>query len=79
MIKILFFARLREELGMAELSQAFQGSVAELKNLLIAQGGNWQVLAGENIVCAINQAVAKDSQLITNGDEVAFYPPVTGG
>lgn len=80
MITVLFFARLREELGQSEMQLAFTGSVAELKQQLIEQGGAaWSALAGENIVCAINQAVAKDHFPIAAGDEVAFYPPVTGG
>ncbi|MBD2859203.1 molybdopterin converting factor subunit 1 [Spongiibacter sp. KMU-158] len=79
MIKVLFFARLREELACDSLSVDFAGSVAELKAALLERGVAWSALEADNIVCAVNQSVAKDSQIIQAGDEVAFYPPVTGG
>ncbi len=80
MITVLFFARLREALGTAEVTLNFTGTVAELKEKLIADNGDaWQALNGENILCAVNQAVVRPHSLVEEGDEVAFYPPVTGG
>ncbi len=83
MIRVLFFARLREQLGVAELelSTADAGAtVDELRQHLQAKGGQWaQALGADNLLCALNQQQARGGELITAGDEVAFYPPVTGG
>lgn len=83
MIKILYFARLRELLGLSAeevLLNQPQISVAELIVELIARGPDWQVLASDkNIRVAINQALVSAQAMIKAGDEVAFFPPVTGG
>ena len=85
MIKVLFFASYREALGVSEHQQALEQaepiSLANLKQLLIEQQGEaWQqVLEAKNLVQAVNQAVVNDAHLVGNGDEVAFFPPVTGG
>ena len=83
-MKILFFARLRELHG----SESFEiddvecpASVAGLRDLLCARLG--EDLAAElrdtNVFCAVNQKVADESQAISAGDEIAFFPPMTGG
>lgn len=80
MITLLFFAKLREDVGTASLELEFSGSVAELKALLGERGPEWaEALSRENLRCAVNQAVASEQQTIVAGDEVAFFPPVTGG
>mgnify|MGYP003148492321 CR=1 FL=1 len=80
MITLLFFAKLREELGTASLQFEFTGSVAELKAQLAQRGPQWAAaLSQDNLRCAVNQAVASEQQMIAAGDEVAFFPPVTGG
>lgn len=82
MIKVLFFAKLREALDCEQCSVALESaSVAELRAKLIEQGGErWErELTAKNILCAVNQRLARDDQQVTRGDEVAFYPPVTGG
>lgn len=82
MIKVLFFAKLRESLDCAECSVPLeQTTVAELRAGLIEEGGeDWQqALGASNVLCAVNQAIARDDHPINSGDEVAFYPPVTGG
>ena len=56
-------------------------TVDDLCRHLIAQGGeSWRAtLEEENVICAINHSVvARDAELAA-GDEVAFFPPVTGG
>jgi molybdopterin synthase sulfur carrier subunit len=84
MLKVVFFARVREQLGCDGLELPWDpalASVAELERRLISQHGErWaQVLAEQNLVRAVNHAVVvADSPLVDN-DEVAFYPPVTGG
>ncbi|MFC3852443.1 molybdopterin converting factor subunit 1 [Salinispirillum marinum] len=79
-VRILFFARLRETLPQAELEWpwASPGSVGDLKAQLRAQGDAWAALDG-NILCAVNQTMVKLDAIVQPGDEVAFFPPVTGG
>ncbi len=83
MIKVLYFARLREALGIAEESvEATDGlSVAELMVLLAARGGQWrQEFDGcRPLRAAVNQTLVSKDARIHAGDEVAFFPPVTGG
>lgn len=84
MIDVLFFARIREELGCDRLEVPWQASVADLDSLqafLCRQGGaRWQqALSQTNLIRAVNQAVANGNTAINDGDEVAFFPPVTGG
>lgn len=84
MIEILFFARIRESLGVERLSLPLAHSgmtLAMLRQQLIeTHGAEWaRVLGAENIVKAVNQEVVDDGHLLADGDEVAFFPPVTGG
>lgn len=82
MIRILFFARLREQLGCEQLALALpeQTSISQLRQLLIEQHPHWNAFLGsDKLLFAVNQTMAKSTQLINDGDEVAFFPPVTGG
>jgi molybdopterin synthase sulfur carrier subunit len=84
MIRVLFFARIREQLGTAELELPWSPELATLGDLqaqLLTSGGErWAAaLAAENVVRAVNQDVAGLEQPLRDGDEVAFFPPVTGG
>ncbi len=84
MIKVLFFARIREQLATTELEIDFLAqtqSIALLRQQLVAdRGESWaQVLGAENVIVAVNQTVVSDSHSLSDGDEVAFFPPVTGG
>lgn len=78
-MKILFFASLKESLKESEINIDLGGkiSVSELKSLLVSRFGKGYF--EENIICAVNQVVENDKFIINNNDEVAFYPPVTGG
>ena len=84
MVRVLFFASYREALGVSEYSLALDEgdtSLALLKQRLIQEKGQaWQqVLEANNLVQAVNQTVVDDSSTVKDGDEVAFFPPVTGG
>ena len=84
MIKVLFFARIREELDCPGLDLPWDPAVAELdalqQRLAALHGQRWrEVLARDNTIRAVNQAVITGNCPLRDGDEVAFFPPVTGG
>ena len=82
MIRVLFLAQLREQLGAAEL-QVVSGSIssiAALKQYLVDSHPQWeQFLSNSKLLVAVNREYAKADVAIKSGDEVAFFPPVTGG
>jgi molybdopterin synthase sulfur carrier subunit len=83
-LKVLYFAGLREQLGRPgeELDVSPPVStVAGLRTLLMARGGAWQtaLAQGKSLRVAVNQEVAQPTTPVKPGDEVAFFPPVTGG
>ena len=81
MVKVLFFASLRETLGVDQISHKVDGSIsaAELIEALKAQGESWVSALEGPLLCSVNQEVAPLDVIISDGDEVAFFPPVTGG
>ena len=83
MLEVLFFARIREQLGVDRLAipLAEPMTVADLLQQLVDEHGkNWaDILLAKNVVKAVNQQVIKADHVLTDGDEVAFFPPVTGG
>lgn len=81
MIEVLFFGRVREELGCEALQVTGVSDLDELQARLIDErGARWaEVLQQDNIIRAVNQAVVADNIALSEGDEVAFFPPVTGG
>lgn len=84
MIKVLYFARLREQLGSSgeEITPGPElATVADLATLLRERGGAWSdaLGEGETIMAAVNQEMARMDAPVMDGDEVAFFPPVTGG
>lgn len=83
-LKVLYFARLRERLGVAEETVELPGGMgmlAMLLDVLRARGGVWaeELAAGKNFRMAVNQDMAGIEAPIEDGDEVAIFPPVTGG
>jgi molybdopterin synthase sulfur carrier subunit len=83
MIRVLYFASLRERVGTGseDLPLGDNRTVADLLLRLRARGGPWtEALAdGGNTLAAVNQALAQPDTAIADGDEIAFFPPVTGG
>ena len=82
MIEVLFFARLREALGLSHLTLEIAESitVAQLKEQLAARGAPWQQALGQcQVLAAVNQELADDGAIVRPGDEVALFPPATGG
>jgi molybdopterin converting factor subunit 1 len=83
-VTILYFAWLRERTGMSEEQVSLPPSVrtvADLITWLATRGaGHASAFANRRTVrCAVNQDFAEPSTLVNPGDEVAFFPPVTGG
>lgn len=80
MINVLFFARLKDEVGQPniQMDDAHAGkTVLELQQKLIADG--YSALSDSSIRIAVNQSFCDTDTIIQAGDEVAFMPPVTGG
>ena len=83
-VKVLFFASLREQLGTSseeiELPKGVT-TVGGLRAHLKTRGGTYEkILSEKNLVrAAVNQDMVQLTAPIKPGDEVAFFPPVTGG
>jgi sulfur-carrier protein len=82
-MRILFFASLKEALKCSELTLEPSPNLKTVNDLiaqLSAQGEPWEsALANNKVLVAINQEVSKREDIIKDSDEVAFFPPVTGG
>ncbi len=83
-VRLMYFAGLREAVGRA--SEALElppgvVTVGQLRALLAARGGVWAepFAPTRNLKAAVNQDMAGAEAVVKNGDEVAFFPPVTGG
>lgn len=81
MINVLFFAQVRELVGVDALTVSAEFETAEqLREHLSQQGKKWQLaLEKGKLLVAINQSISSLESAIKDGDEVAFFPPVTGG
>lgn len=83
-IKVLYFARLKEAVNYSteEIDlPADVATVTTLKNYLAKRGETWaDLFNGKQVIrAAINHTLVDDLAKIQTGDEVAFFPPVTGG
>lgn len=81
-VQIRYFASLRETLGLShEMVQTQAHDLASLRRELIARGDAYQAcLSPERPVrMALNQVMVQDNAALTEGCEVGFFPPVTGG
>ncbi len=84
MITLLYFASLREALGTGREKIALPAGVSTLDALrvhLSTRGEAWArtMARGRNLRAAVNQQIADPDTPVKDGDEVAFFPPVTGG
>ena len=84
MIQVRYFARYREMLNCEQESMDLAEDVQTAEKLiafLAQRGGRWaDVFAGnQRILVAVNQDMVQPDAMIQDGDEVAFFPPVTGG
>ncbi len=83
-LRLLYFARLRERLGRSEETLTLPEGVATVADLaawLRARDGAGEAAFADpaTIRAAVNQAFARPATAVKDGDEVAFFPPVTGG
>jgi molybdopterin synthase sulfur carrier subunit len=83
-VRILYFARLREALGQSSEEAILPDDLAQVADVmrwLAARGGVWaeQFDGCRQIRAAVNQELVPDSTPVAAGDEIAFFPPVTGG
>ncbi len=85
MIKVLFFAQTRELVGIdsLELDDQFdtvEAVRAHLVEMGTEKGGKWDLaLQPGKLLAAVNQSIVPLDTKVASGDEVAFFPPVTGG
>ncbi|MBU0498812.1 MAG: molybdopterin converting factor subunit 1 [Gammaproteobacteria bacterium] len=83
MIRVLYFASLKDRVGTGseEMEVAEGASIATVMEELKGRGGVWADAFGgkTRVLAAINQEMSRPEETVRNGDEVAFFPPVTGG
>lgn len=82
MIKVLFFAKYREQFGLSQLDLASESlkSVADvICSLKQSYGGKVSFISDKSLFISVNQEIAAAETSIKDGDEIAFFPPVTGG
>lgn len=81
MITVLFFAQTKELVGTDKLELSGEYATAEaIRQELSLQGDKWDLaLEKGKLLVAINQTISSLDSAVSDGDEVAFFPPVTGG
>ena len=75
-LKVKFFASLSEQTGLTETTVDADSQATVLDAWNLATGDQTLPV---NILCAINMAYARLDDSVSDGDEIAFFPPVTGG
>jgi molybdopterin synthase sulfur carrier subunit len=83
-MKVLWFAWLRTRVGTGEETIALPDGVTDVGGLLdflaARSPGHAEALKNRNVVrVAVNQTYVKLDHAVTDGDEIAIFPPVTGG
>jgi len=78
-MKILYFASLKENLKTNHDMMDFDSpvTISLIKQKLIKKHGKQHF--PNNILCAVNHEIVTADKIVTEEDEVAFFPPVTGG
>lgn len=81
MINVLFFAQIRELVGTASVTMTQDYATVEaLRTALASKGDRWALaLESGKVLSAVNQTLVSPQHALQAGDEVAFFPPVTGG
>lgn len=82
MIQVVFFASVKEAVGEQQVEVEPEGisRVSDIVARLSENGESWRdALMAENLLVAVNQTMVQSDFAVSDGDEVAFFPPVTGG
>jgi len=80
MLRVLYFAHLREAIGAGAEDVVLPEGVGTVGALRAALGARHEaLLTAKNLRAAVNQKMCGMEAPIADGDEVAFFPPVTGG
>lgn len=83
-ITLLYFARLKEVFGLPSETLELPDSVKSVQDLIARlqeRGEPWngELAPGRAFRVAVNQDMAGLETLLQDGDEIAIFPPVTGG
>ena len=81
-VEVRYFASLREALGSAEAVElGAAATIASLRDALAARGGRHAEVLGRQkaVRSARNRVLCAESVALAEGDEIGFFPPVTGG
>jgi molybdopterin synthase sulfur carrier subunit len=83
-IKVVFFASFKERLGCSSINCSIdqKSSIETVCSFLAQKGGPWKELFTspcQSVKIACNQQIVELGFCLKDGDEVAFFPPVTGG
>lgn len=84
MATVHYFASIREKLGLSSEQVELPSQVDTVSGLVALlielHGSSWkEVLEKSSVLVAVNKTVASFTSTVTNEDEIAFFPPVTGG
>ncbi len=81
-VTVKYFASIREAIGVgSEVRDTTAASLGELRDEMIALGGAYAdcLTRGKSVRLALNQVMSDEPAALSDGAEVAFFPPVTGG
>ncbi len=81
MIRVYFLAKIKDELNMDfyDLDVKLPCSVSDLRNSLLSKFKNAELFSKDYAICAVNHEISNSEKIVKESDEVAFFPPVTGG
>lgn len=83
MINVLFFARIRDQLGIDQLQVPLPEDANTLlqftAHLIATHPSFVGIIDQPTVLVAVNQTLAQPQTHLKDGDEVAYFPPVTGG
>jgi len=82
MLHIYYFAKLKDDVNCSDEKiewQAHLTTIGDIKALLCERGEPWQSAFSGKVMIAHNHQMVKIDHTINDGDEIAFFPPVTGG
>jgi len=76
-ITVRYFANMRDRMGRAEETVSIEGDSVTVRDLWGKVSS--QKTMPESLLIAVNMEYTGSDRVLKNGDEVAFFPPVTGG